>query len=80
MFKGAAHTRPSALCVSICEGDADIINDVIEVPMDFNVAGVASFTVGNWINTAAGVILSNKGLSLSNFTHVMNVIPSEASW
>ena len=56
------------------------VNGVLEVPIDNNIAGVASGTVVNWVTAAAQELLTGLGVSLSDFTPIMHIVPDEANW
>ncbi|KAL3783672.1 hypothetical protein ACHAW5_007501 [Stephanodiscus triporus] len=57
-------------------------NGVLRVPIPYNVTGIASGTVKNWVEAEAQKILQAQTpqINLYSFTQIMNVIPDEADW
>jgi len=57
-----------------------IENGVMTAQITNNVAGVSSNTVMNWVTDAAMALLVSKGLTYSDYTQVMHILPSEVDW
>jgi len=70
-----ACSRPNDPCYNY----EKIVNGVLEVPIDYNIAGVSSGTVVNYNTAAAKVMLEQEGIELNDF-NLLHIIPDQASW
>ncbi|KAL3778796.1 hypothetical protein ACHAW5_006762 [Stephanodiscus triporus] len=70
------------MCYPFVNQSVSFVNGVLQVPINYNITGIAWGTVMNWVEAEAQKILQAQTppINISSFNQIMHVIPDAADW